>query len=84
MVKTIPYESNTDGRTPVVTTSPSVSIADEATSSVTIYVSNYVTTFGDIGNNLISMSSNESNTDATPALAVMVEPYNMTYDEYCS
>ena len=43
-----------------------------------IYVSNYVTTFDDIGNNLLSMSSNESNNDATPA--VMVEPYNVTYD----
>ena len=35
MVKTIPFISNTDGRTHVVTTSPSVSTAD-ATSSVTL------------------------------------------------
>ena len=36
MVKTIPYESNTDEKTSAVTTSPSVSVADEATSSITL------------------------------------------------
>ena len=36
MVKTIPYESNTDERTSVITTSLSVSTADKATSSVNL------------------------------------------------
>ena len=50
MVKIIPYESNTDGRTLVVTTSPYVSIADKATSTaVTI-----MTTSVSVGNKATS------------------------------